>query len=203
MAKLDIKRKIGPLSLWVWAVVLVGLVVAYWLYRKHASAGGSTDGGSATVLTTGVLPQGAASGGYPAANAAPAQSLSSDVQAELASQFGDINSALSGLSAQQAQLSTDFDTQATATAQRESDLNAAVGTLGASTADTFAQLFSTFSPPAVTTPTSTPRPVDVTIHVQQQKAAKPKPTVAKPKQKAKQVVKKPGAKTPKKKVTKH
>ncbi len=198
---MNVKKKIGPFSLWVWALLAVALVVAFWYYRKRSA--GTTPTTSTDILTTGVLPQGVSQAGAPSTTSAPSSGLSPDVQDALSSQFADVNAALSGLSAQQSQQSTDLQSQADAAAQRESDLNAAVNTLGASTADTFAQLFTMFSPPAVSTPTATPTPVDITIHLAKQKAAAAKPTVAKPKQKPKKTVTKPGAKVPKKKVTRH
>jgi hypothetical protein len=94
-------KKLGPLPVWAWALVAIGGVVGFVWWRGR-SGGVATEGSSATILTTGVSPQQAASGGYPPGVTPSSQMISPEVAAALTDAFGNIGGQITDLQNQSA-----------------------------------------------------------------------------------------------------
>lgn len=97
---MNVKKKLGPFPAWVWGVIVLGAIAAFYIYKRRSSGGG----GSSAILSGGVLPQDMASAGAPAENAAPAASLSPDVVSAL----NDLNASVGQVSAGQDVISAEI-----------------------------------------------------------------------------------------------
>lgn len=85
-------RKLGPLPVWAWAAIAAGAGLLVYLKLRAGSSstpGESAYGGTVQTVTGGSAAD-QAYGGYPTANAAPVDSLSPDVVAQLADYRGSL-----------------------------------------------------------------------------------------------------------------
>lgn len=138
-----LKKKTGPLPVWMWGAIVLALVGAYLLLRRTGSGGGTEPSPALITGTMGsepVGPQDAAYGGYPAAATAPQQMLEPGVVSELRGQPADpgMSSALLDPYSYQATPETDFSSKLT-------DLTSAVDALTATI---------TLGPPGASAPTA-------------------------------------------------
>lgn len=77
---LDVKKKVGPLPLWVWVAAGGVAVIGYIYLRRSSGAGGeSLAAGPVELVTGNVQPQDYAASGYPSTNGAPASGLAPEV----------------------------------------------------------------------------------------------------------------------------